>query len=218
MTAAAVSAPIAPPPGARFGPRQVAEIFRPLALDMVTTLFFAGLYALTRNLLLAAAVGVAIGVLQIAWRLATRRPVAAMQWASLALVVVFASAAVIAHDARIVMVKPTVIYLVLGAAMLQPGWMIRYGPKMTVSPIPRSALVKAGYCVAALMFASAALNLYFALATDARTWALFIAIYPPVSKFAGFGGVFGALGFIARRNKRAGRYFPGPAAELEAYR
>jgi intracellular septation protein A len=218
MTAQAITAPPTPLAGARFGPRQVGEIFRPLATDMVTTLFFAGLYALTRNLLLAAGVGVAIGVAQIAWRLATRRPIAAMQWASLALVVVFASAAVIAHDARIVMVKPTVIYLVLGVATLQPGWMVRYGPKMTVSPIPRSAIVKAGYWIAALMFVSAALNLYFALASDARTWAIFIAIWPPVSKFGGFGLTFAALGVIARRNKQAGRFFPGPAAELEAAR
>jgi intracellular septation protein A len=218
MTAQPLATSSAPPAAARFGARQVGEIFRPLALDMVTTLFFAGLYAVTRDLLLAAGVGVAVGIAQIAWRLATRRPVAAMQWASLALVVVFASAAVIAHDARIVMVKPTIIYLVLGAAMLQPGWMVRYGPKMAVTPIPRSVLVKAGYAIAALMFVSAALNLYFALATDARTWALFIAIYPPVSKFGGFGLTFVVLGAIARRNKRAGRFFPGPAAQLEASR
>ena len=66
------------------------------------------------------------------------------------------------------------------------------------------------------MFVSAALNLYFALATDARTWALFIAVWPPVSKFGGFGLTFAALGVIARHNKKAGALFPGPAAELEA--
>ena len=212
MTAQAIAASLAPPEGARFGPRQVAEIFRPMAIDMVTTLFFAGLYALTHNLLLAAGVGVGVGFGQIAWRLATRRPIAAMQWASLALVVVVCAAALVAHDARIVMAKPTLIYLIIGAAMLQPGWMVRYGPRMTVSPIPRSALVKAGYAIAGLMFVSAALNLYFALATDARTWAIFIAVYAPAAKFLGFGLTFGALGFIARRNKKAGRYFPGPAA------
>lgn len=218
MSVQALASPLAPPAGARFGPKQVAEIFRPLAVDMATTLFFAGLYALTHDLRLAAAAGVAVGVSQIGWRLATRRPVAAMQWASVALVIVLASAAVIAHDARIVMLKPTLIYLVIGAAMLQPGWMIRYGPKMAVSPVPRSALVKAGYAVAALMFASAALNLGFALAGDARAWALFIAIWPPVSKLGGFGVTFAALGRIARRNARAGRFFPGPAAELDAIR
>ncbi len=215
MSAQAIDVPLAlpaPPAGARFGPRQVVEIFRPMAIDMVTTLFFAGLYAATHNLLLSAGVGVAIGALQIAWRLTTRRPIAAMQWASVALVVVVSAAAVVAHDARIVMAKPTLIYLIIGAAMLQPGWMVRYGPKMTVSPIPRSVLVKAGYAIAALMFVSAALNLYFALATDARTWALFIAVYPPASKILGFGLTFGVLGLIARRNKKAGRYFPGPAA------
>jgi intracellular septation protein A len=218
MTAEVLAAPLAPPAASRFGPRQVAEIFRPLAIDTVTTLFFAGLYALTRNLVLATSVGVAIGVAQVGWRLATRRPVAAMQWASLGLVVVMGSAALIAHDARIVMVKPSIIYLVLGVAMLQPGWMLRYGPRMAHTPVPPSVMVKAGYAIAGLMLVSAALNLYFALATNAATWAMFIAIYPPVSKFVAFGATFGAIGFIARRNRRAGRFFPGAAAQLQPTR
>src|ERR1700744_490902 len=161
MTAHAIDVYLAAPAGARFGPRQVAEIFRPLAIDMVTTLFFAGLYAATHNLLLSAGVGGAIGIGQIAWRLATRRAIGGMQWASGALVVVVSAAAVVAHDARIVMAKPSLIYLVIGLAMLQPGWMLRYGPKMPVTPIPPGVFVKAGYAIAALMLVSAALNLYF---------------------------------------------------------
>ena len=102
---------------------------------------------------------------------------------------------------------------------LQPGWMLRrYGPRVPVTPIPPGVFVKAGYAIAALMLVSAALNLYFALATDARTWALFIAVYPPASKVLGFGLTFGVLGAIARRNRKAGLYFPGPGAEVEASR
>jgi intracellular septation protein len=190
----------------------LAHIVRPIALDLVATLFFAGLYALTHNLLLSTAVGVAIGAAQIAWRLATKRPVAAMQWAGLGLVLVTATIANLTHSPLIVMLKPSLIYAVIGVAMLQPGWMLRYAIPMARTPIPPSAFVAAGYFVAALMLTSGALNAYFALATDLKTWTAFIAIYPLVSKVISFGLVGAVFAFIARRNKRRGIFFPGVAA------
>ena len=60
-------------------------------MDFIATLAFAGLYAATGNLWISTGVGVAAGVGQVAWRLATRRPVAALQWAGLGLVIATAS-------------------------------------------------------------------------------------------------------------------------------
>jgi intracellular septation protein A len=214
-TALAVEAqPAATPRPAKFRLVHLARIVRPIALDFVATLLFAGFYALTGNLLLATGAGVAAGVGQVAWRLATRRPVAAMQWAALGLVIVTAAIALLTHNPLVVMLKPTLIYGVIGTAMLRPGWMLRYAPPMERSPIPPKAFVAAGFFVAALMLVSGALNLYFALATSAKTWAAFIAVYPITAKLAGFGLTFVWFCAVARHNKRRGCFFPAtpPAA------
>jgi intracellular septation protein len=186
----------------------LAHMVWPIMSDFVSTVFFAAIYGLTHDLLLSTGIGVAVGVGQIAWRLATRRPVAAMQWAGLGLVVVTAALANLTHSPLVVMLKPSLIYAVIGAAMLQPGWMLRYAIPMPRSPIPPSAYVVAGYFVAALLLLSSVLNLYVALATDAKTWAAFIAVYPLVSKLLSFGLVGVAFSFIARRNKRRGVFYP----------
>jgi intracellular septation protein A len=44
-----------------------------------------------------------------------------MQWASLGLVIVLGGATVLTGDPRFVMIKPTIAYLTVGAAMLQRG-------------------------------------------------------------------------------------------------
>jgi intracellular septation protein A len=219
MSVASLSAEVEPQAGPpQFRAIHVAHIALPLVSDFVSTIFFAGLYALTHSLLLAPAVGVAVGAGQIGWRLATRRPVAAMQWAGLGLVVVTAAIANVTLSPLVVMLKPSLIYAVIGAAMLQRGWMLRYAIPMARSPIPPGAYVAAGYFVAALMLASGALNLYVALATDAKTWAAFIAVYPLVSKLVSFGLVGVAFSVIARHNKRRGVFFPGVVAGAQGTR
>jgi intracellular septation protein A len=178
---------------------------RPLALDMLATLAFAGLYAWSRSLYLAIAVGIALGAGQIAWGLARRQSVTALQWASLGLVLVMGGAAILTHDARFVMIKPTIVNLVIGASMLQPGWMARYMPPAGRPYLPRSAIVIAGYCWAGLMFLTAALNLVFAFCTDVRTWALFLAVFPTGSMILAFAVQYPVFHAIAARNARMGR-------------
>jgi len=204
----ALTADQPPAPETRFKLVHLAIVFRPMLLDFIATLAFAGLYALTGNLWISTGVGVAAGVGQVTWRLATRRPVAALQWAGLGLVIATASIALVTDSPLVVMIKPSIIYLVIGAAMLQPGWMIRYAPPFERSPIPPSAFANAGWFVAIVILLSAALNLYVALATDPKTWAAFIAIYPMASKLASFGLVGAYFHLVARRNKRRGVFFP----------
>src|SRR3974390_1535916 len=108
--------------------KNLAYAIRPLALDMLSTLFFAGVFALTKNVILSTVIGMGIGVSQLAWLLVRRRKIAALQWASVGLVIVMGSAAIAFHDPRFIMIKPTIIYAVVAASMLQPGWMMRYMP------------------------------------------------------------------------------------------
>jgi intracellular septation protein A len=192
--------------------RNLVYAIRPLALDMLATLFFAGVFALTKNLYLATAIGIVIGVSQVAFLLMRGRKIAALQWASVGLVIVMGSAAIITNDPRFVMIKPTVIYVVVAASMLQPGWMMRYVPPSGLEHLPRSLIVGAGYAWAGLMAVTALLNLYFAFETSAAVWATFLAIFPMASKLVAFAIHYTTFRFIAIRNARAGVSFAPQAA------
>ena len=100
-----------------------------------------------------------------------------MQGMSLALVVVFGAAALLTHDARSVMLKPTVIYLAVAAVMLKPGGMRRYLPPK--ARLHGAATADAfGYLWSAAMAGLAVLNLALALHGDVRLWAATLATAP----------------------------------------
>ncbi len=154
--------------------------------DLASSLIFAGLFATTHSAYLATGVALAFGVGQIAWHLARRSPIDAMQWMSLGLVIVLGGAALLTHDPRFVMVKPTLIYIVVGSAMLKRGWMTRFMPPEVLTWAPGMP-VMFGYIWAALMFATAAMNLVLAGYGDPKVWALWLAVFPIASKLALFG-------------------------------
>lgn len=183
--------------------KNLAFAIRPLALDMLATLFFAGVFAVTHNLYAATGIGIAIGVSQLAFLLLRKRRIAGLQWASVGLVIVMGAAAIITKDPRFVMIKPTIIYVVVAASMLQPGWMMRYMPPVALDHLPRSLIVGAGYAWAGLMALTAVLNLYFAFYTSAATWAVFLAIFPLASKLTAFAIHYATFRAVAIRNARA---------------
>jgi intracellular septation protein A len=179
---------------------------------MLSTLFFAGVFALTKNLYLSTGVGIVIGVSQVAFLLLRGRKVAALQWASVGLVIVMGSAAILTNDPRFVMIKPTVIYIVVAASMLQPGWMMRYVPPTALEYLPRSLIVGAGYAWAGLMALTGVLNVYFAFETSTVVWGTFLAIFPMASKLVAFAIHYATFRLIAIRNARAGVSFAPQAA------
>lgn len=156
-----------------------------LIADMLSTLFFVGLYAVTHSALLATGVGMAMGLAQILYLSARRRPIDAMQWMSLGLVVVFGGATLITHDSRFIMFKPTLIYLTVAAVMLKPGWMNRYLPPIVIEHAPDLGVIF-GYIWAAMMAGTAIANAAIALTCEMKVWATFIAVFPLASKIALF--------------------------------
>ena len=60
---------------------------RVLMLDLASTLLFLAVYLLTDNLFLAVGLGMALGVTQIGWQLAQKKPVETLQWLSVILIV-----------------------------------------------------------------------------------------------------------------------------------
>src|SRR5271156_5643162 len=133
-----------------------------LLLDLASTFLFLVVYLLTNSIPLSVAFGMALGVAQIGWELARKRPIETMQWLSLFLVVCFGTITLITHDPRFVMVKPSLIYIVVGLVMLKPGWMNRYLPPVAIEVVPDLVRIF-GFVWSGLMFSSAVLNVIVAL-------------------------------------------------------
>jgi intracellular septation protein len=181
-----------------------------LLLDLASTLLFLVLFLLTHNTALAVGLGVALGVVQIGIHFVRGRPIDTMEWLSLFLVIAAGAATLLTDDPRFVLVKPSVIYAMVGVAMLKPGWMIRYLPPIAKAVVPDVAVV-VGFVWAGLMFVSAAVNAFVALAFDIVTWAMVMPLYGIVSKVVVFVLGFAAIRLIAVRRVRA-----MPAPEREA--
>ncbi len=173
-----------------------------LLLDLASTVFFLVVFLLSKNIPLAVALGVALGVAQIGWEFVRKRPIDTMQWLSLFLVVGAGTATLITNDPRFVMVKPSLIYLVVGLVMLKPGWMNRYLPPVAKELVPDLAFIF-GFIWSGLMFFSAALNVIVALNFSVVTWASFMSVYGIVSKLGLFLIQYATMRYIGIRRRRA---------------
>ena len=175
---------------------------RVLVSDLASTLLFLVLLLITKNLILSVALGVALGVLQIGWMMIRRRPIDTMQWLSIGLVVASGAATMLTNDPRFVMLKPTVIYCIVGAYMLRPGWMNRYLPPIAIQTVPDLAWLF-GFVWAGLMFLSAALNIALAMTLDPVSWSATMSIWGIASKVALFLIQYGTMRLIGRRRALA---------------
>jgi intracellular septation protein len=182
--------------------KNLLEAGKLLLLDLASTLFFLVLYLLTGNIPLSVALGVALGVAQIGWQLVRRKPIDTMEWMSLFLVVGSAAATLVTDDPRFVMIKPSLIYLVVGVVMLKPGWMNRYLPPIAKAVVPDVAVIL-GFAWAGLMFISAALNVVVALNFRVAAWSAFMSVFGIVSKLGLFLIGYAVLRTIGGRRFRA---------------
>ena len=91
--------------------------FFPIILFFVAFKFW-GIYAAT-------GVAIAATVLQIAYLRYKHGKVEAMQWVSLGVIVVFGGATLLAHSDTFIKWKPTVLYWLMGGALLMGKWVFR---------------------------------------------------------------------------------------------
>src|ERR1700733_5893833 len=150
--------------------KNLLEAGKLLFFDMAATLLFLALYLLTHNLAVSVVLGMALGIAQIGWQLARRKPIDTMQWMSLFLVLGAGTVTLITDDPRFVMIKPSVIYVIVGIVMLKRGWINRYLPPIALELVPDIAVIF-GYVWSGLMFFSAILNVIVALNFSVVTWA-----------------------------------------------
>src|SRR3546814_11928081 len=78
------------------------------------------------------------------------------------------------------MIKPTIVYLIVAAAMLRRGWMNRYIPPEQVAEVG-DVMDRFGFVWAGMMAATAIANLVIAIAFT-PWWPLFIGVFPLASK------------------------------------
>ena len=175
---------------------------RALLRDAAGLLLFAGLYGLTHNLLLAVAAGMTLALGMIGLELWKGRKIDALQWIGLVVTASSGSAALIANNPLFLMLQPSVIYCLVGAAMLQRGWMLKYLPERALAHVGDLG-VTFGYVWAGLMFFSAVLNLVLAQQMSVLQWVAFMSLYATASKAALFFGQYAVMKFIGKRRFHA---------------
>jgi intracellular septation protein len=182
--------------------RNLFEAAKLLLLDMASTLIFLVAFLLTRNISLSVALGVTQGLAQIGWQFLRKKPIDTMEWMSLFLVVGSGAATLLTSNPRFVMVKPSLIYMLVGVVMLKPGWMNRYLPPIAKAVVPDVAVIF-GFVWAGLMFASAVLNVVVALNFDVVAWSTFMSVYGIASKAGLFLIGYATMRYIGVRRWRA---------------
>lgn len=173
-----------------------------LVIDFASTIFFFIVFLLTHNTVLSVALGTAVGLTQIAIPLIRRQPVHTLEWLSLFLVFAAGTATILTDDPRVMLFKPSVIYAIVGVAMLKRGWLIRYLPTIAKT-VASDVAVVVGYAWAALMFVTAAVNVLVAFTYNVQIWAVVMLMFGIVSKVAVFIAGFLAIRLTTMRRIRA---------------
>jgi intracellular septation protein len=141
---------------------------------------FAGIYVAT-------GVAIAATVVQIAWLRFSRGKVEPMQWVSLGVIVLFGGATIIAHNETFIKWKPTVLYWLMGGALLVGQLLFRknllkslMGAQME---LPDAAWRAMNWSWTGFFAVMGVLNLWVAYNFDTDTWVNF--------------KLFGGLGLMA---------------------
>ena len=175
-----------------------------LLLDLASTFVFLVLYLLTKNITLSVLLAMALGAAQIGWEFVRKKPIDSMQWISLFVVLATGTTALLTDDPRFVMIKPSVIYCIVGIAMLKRGWMNRYLPPVAIALVPDIAVIL-GYVWSGLMFFSAALNVIVALNFSVVTWSVTMSVWGIASKAVMFLIGYAVMRIVGGRRARRQR-------------
>lgn len=178
-------------------------LFMKLLIDFFPIiLFFAafkawGIYAAT-------AVAIVATIVQIAYLHFKTGKVETMQWVSLGVIVVFGGATLLAHDENFIKWKPTVLYWLMGGALLVGLVLFKknfikslMGAQMQ---LPDSVWNTLNWAWTGFFAVMGVLNLWVAFNFDTDTWV----------NFKMFGGIGLMLAFVVGQALYLGRYLKEP--------
>ena len=157
-----------------------------LLSDFLSALLFLATYLLSGNITVAAAIAIAVGLVQLRVLRFPGRPIEPMQWMSLGLVVLLGGLTLLTQTPRFMMAKPSIVHFAIAGIMLRRGWMMRYMPQIVQHNVPEAVLTTTGYAWAALMAAIGLANLVIAISFDFATWAWFVSFGAVGAKVAAF--------------------------------
>jgi len=120
-------------------------------------------------------------IAQILWVYYRHRKIDAMQWASLAMIVVFGSLTIFLHDKTFIQLKPTALYWLFSATLLisafffNKNWIaVLMGKQVTLKARnAHSVWHRLNLAWAGFFFAMGALNLYIAFEYSEEAWVNF---------------------------------------------
>jgi len=149
--------------------------------DFLPLIVFFAAFKLA-GIFVATAVAIAATVAQIGFSLARRRKVAPMQWASLAIIVVFGGATLLLHDETFIKWKPTVLYWVLGGAFFASLALRRNLARAILGSeleMPEGSWTRLCIAWGAFFVLVGVLNLYVAFSFATDTWVSFKVFATP---------------------------------------
>ena len=156
------------------------------------------------DIFVATGIAIAATLAQIGWSLLARHRISAMQWTSLAVIVVFGGATLVLHDETFIKWKPTVLYWAGGGALLVG---LAFGRNLVKSIMGEDLAlpepVWSRLCVAWGVFFlfAGALNLFVAFHYSTDTWV----------NFKVFGSFALIMGFAVLQALWVSRHVPDEA-------
>ena len=158
------------------------------------------------DIFVATGIAIAATLAQIGWSLVRRHRIAAMQWTSLAVIVVFGGATLVLHDETFIKWKPTVLYWAGGGALLVS---LAFGRNLVKSIMGEDLALPepiwSRLCIAWGVFFlfAGALNLFVAFRYSTDTWV----------NFKVFGSFALIMGFAVLQALWVSRYVPDEPAK-----
>ncbi|WP_043005227.1 septation protein A [Comamonas testosteroni] len=158
----------------------------------------------------ATAVAIVATVAQIAYLRFKTGKIEPMQWMSLGVIVLFGGATLLAHDDNFIKWKPTVLYWLMGGALLIGQLVFKKNLLRSVMgaqlQLPDAIWLKLNWAWTAFFAAMGALNIWVAYNFDTDTWV----------NFKLFGGMGLMVVFVIAQAIYMSRYLPQDGAPSTA--
>jgi intracellular septation protein len=160
--------------------------FKPIALDLIATIFFAVLFWATGNILLATLIGVAVGLGRFVYLRVKGLPIGPLQYLSVVLVIVAGITTLVTHNPQFMMIKSSLVTAAVGVVMLTTNWMAPYLPPIVTENLERGIINVASRGWGVLEIVLAVANAFVALNYSVATWTWYTSVVPTSASVGAF--------------------------------